>query len=181
MGINNKYKLKNNKALIIREAEPCDAKDLIQYINKVAGESDNLTFGEGEFNVNVEQEKKIIQNSLNSPRDLFLIAEVDGRIVGNLTFRSGKRPRTKHSGEFGITVLKKYWGLGIGKLLMKTLLDWAKSEGQIKKINLRVRFDNHKAIKLYEKMGFEKEGKIKRGFLVNGKFIDIIAMGICLD
>jgi GNAT superfamily N-acetyltransferase len=59
---------------------------------------------------------------------LFLIAEIGGRIIGNLTFRLGKRPKTAHVGEFGFTVHKNYWGLGIGQLLIKLDLETIKSK-----------------------------------------------------
>lgn len=81
----------------------------------------------------------------------------------------------------GITVRKPYWGLGIGKLLLKYLIDWAKGTGIIRKINLRVRSDNEKAIKLYEKYNFKKEGTLLRDFCINEKFYDSICMGLLID
>ena len=42
------------------------------------------------------------------------MAQVGGRIVGTLNFSGGARPRTAHIGEIGVSVLKEYWGKGIG-------------------------------------------------------------------
>ncbi|WP_052045184.1 GNAT family N-acetyltransferase [Caloranaerobacter azorensis] len=85
----------------------------------------------------------------NSDNKLFLIAEIEGEIVGNLSFKGSNRRRLKHAGEFGISVKKEYWNMGIASQLIKELIEWAKSSGIIKKINLKVMEDNERAINLY--------------------------------
>ena len=52
--------LKNGLQLIIREAEKKDAASIIDYVNTIAGESENITFGPGEFKMTVEEEEKFI-------------------------------------------------------------------------------------------------------------------------
>ncbi|WP_184311737.1 GNAT family N-acetyltransferase [Anaerosolibacter carboniphilus] len=174
-------KLKNGQSMILREAVPEDAEAMITFVNQVAGESDNLTFGPGEFAVTLDQEKSILAEFQQGLNQLFLIGEIDGEIVGNLTFRGGHRPRVAHVGEFGISVLKKYWGLGIGKYLLEYLIDWAREVGFIYKINLRVKEDNEGAIQLYRKMGFREEGRLTRDFCIDGRYYDSIAMGLQID
>lgn len=181
MGENKMHKLKNDKTVVIRRSKPEDAEKIIELVNKVAGETDYLTFGQGGFCISVEEEKKIIKNSLEINNQLFVVAEIDGKIVGNLTFIGGKRERIAHVGEFGVGLLKEYWGWGIGKALIDYLIQWAKETGVVRKINLRVREDNTRAINLYENMGFEKEGILKRDMYVKGKFYDSICMGMCID
>lgn len=170
-----------NKKVIIREADNKDAKELIEYLNVIGGESDFLTFGTGEFNKSVEQEQDFIENVLENENALFIIAEVNGKIVGNLNFSGGPRKRTEHSGEFGVSVLKEYWGVGIGKELIEYLINWSKDSGIIRKINLRARTDNTRGIHLYKKLGFLEEGIIKRDFLINGEFYDSLQMGLLID
>ncbi len=176
-----KYSMKNGEELMVRNANKEDAKKLIEYIKKVSTESDFLTFGEGEFDITLEKEEEFIEDCLKSNNKLCIIGEVNGKIVGNLSFRSGVRPRIKHTGELGISVLKEYWGVGIGKILMQYLIDWAKNSGIIRKINLRVREDNHKGIKLYKKLGFKEEGRISRDICVNGIYYTCITMGLDID
>ncbi|WP_066495180.1 GNAT family N-acetyltransferase [Abyssisolibacter fermentans] len=173
-------RLKNGEVLHIRKAEVSDAEAMLKYLNTIAGESDFLTFGVGEFNMPVEREKEIIQSCRDSDNRIFIIGEIDGRIVANLNFAAGGRPRTKHVGEFGISVLKEYWGMSIGKNILSCLIDWAKNNG-IRKINLRTREDNHRAIKLYQDLGFEQEGILKRDFLTNGEFYSSVCMGLIID
>ncbi len=176
-----KYMLPTGKELIIREARKSDAQRLIDYVNAISYESDFLTFGPGEFNIPIEKEERFIEESYNTKNKLFLVAQIQGRIVGNLSFAGGQRPRIKHSGEFGISVLKEYWGQGIGSRLILYLIQWCKESGEIRKVNLSVREDNVRAIKLYERLGFKKEGKISRTFYINGQFYAAIVMGLEID
>jgi len=173
--------LKNNLQLTLRHAEPSDAEQVLAYLDQVAGESDNLGFGPGEFGLSLEEERALLQKTAESPTSLYIIAEIAGEITGILTFNTGKRPRLQHAGEFGITVLRKYWHLGIGSHMLAYLIDWARQTGTIRKINLRVRVDNLPAIHLYEKYGFVQEGRVTRDSYLHGQFFDVYMMGLQLD
>lgn len=155
---------------------------MIEYLNKLADESDFLTFGPGEiFNITLEEEEKMIQSKAEADNQLFLCAFIEGELVGNLSFNSASRLRVRHTGEFGVSVLRAYWGLGIATELLHYLLEWAKAGQIIRKINLRVRSDHHAAIGLYRKFGFIQEGMETRGLLIAGEFYDFIHMGLALD
>ncbi len=171
----------NNEIIIIREVAKSDAKELIEYLNIIGGESDFLTFGKGQFGRSVEQEEDFIENTLIKKNALFIIAEINGKVIGNLNFSGGTRQRTAHVGEFGVSILEKYWGNGIGEKLLEYLIDWSKNSGIIRKINLKVRTDNAPGIHLYKKLGFLEEGIVKRDFLINGEFYDSFLMGLLID
>jgi RimJ/RimL family protein N-acetyltransferase len=170
--------INSKKSIVIRKAVKSDSKVLIEYLNIIGGESDFLTFGTGEFGRSIEQEEEFIESALKRENALFIIAEVDGKIVGNLNFSGGVRQRIAHVGEFGVSVLKEYWGNGIGEELIKYLINWSNTVGIIRKINLRVRTDNTRAISLYKKLGFLEEGILKRDFFINGEFYDSLLMGL---
>ncbi|MGE5627539.1 MAG: GNAT family N-acetyltransferase [Solirubrobacterales bacterium] len=172
--------LKGEK-IIIRKAQVEDAEAIIQYLNVIGGESDYLTFGAKGFGRSVKGEEEFIEAALSKKNALFLIAETDGKIVGNLNFSGGVRQRTEHAGEFGVSVLKEYWGKGIGRELVVYLINWSKEHRGIRKINLRVRTDNTRGISLYKDLGFIEEGVIKRDFLISGEFFDSIFMGLIID
>lgn len=174
----NTYVLKDGRKMIIRKATAEDAPVYLKYLKKVGSESDFLTFGGDEIMATVEDERNFIETSLCYNNRLFLMAEVEGSLAGNLNFNGGIRERTAHVGEFGITVLKEYWGLGIGTRLIETMICWAKGTGFIKKINLRVRSDNYRAIDMYTKFGFVREGILTRDFYMDDRFYDSIMMGL---
>ncbi|ATF15185.1 hypothetical protein ABEX29_12215 [Brevibacillus porteri] len=95
-------KLRSGQEVIIRLGKITDAEAFIAFVHRVSGESDHLSFGQQEWTVTPDEQKENIKRCLETHNQLFLMAEVDGRIVGNLTFRGGIRSRTQHVGEFGI-------------------------------------------------------------------------------
>lgn len=171
----------SSEKVIIRKAVKSDAKALIEYLNIIGGESDFLTFGIGQFGRSIEHEEEFIEDVLSKGNSLFIIAEINGKIVGNLNFSGGPRERNAHVGEFGVSVLKEYWGNGIGEELIRYLINWSKNSGIIRKLNLRVRNDNARGICLYKKLGFLEEGSLKRDFLINNEFYDSLLMGLQIN
>ncbi|ASS77108.1 hypothetical protein CIG75_04080 [Tumebacillus algifaecis] len=173
--------LKDGRTLTIRQAVAEDAAAILRYIKRVAGESENIPFTADEFTTTVEQEVEIIEDHALTDNKIFLIGLIDGEIASVLNFVGGQRQRVRHAGEFGLTVRESFWGLGVGTQMMTLLIDWAKSTGIIRRINLIVRADNRNAIQLYQKFGFAEEGVKRRNFLIDGVFYDSLYMGIDLD
>jgi ribosomal protein S18 acetylase RimI-like enzyme len=99
--------------------------------------------------------------------------------IGNLS--ASKRDRTKHVSVLGISVLKDYWKQGIGKQMMKTLVDFAYHAPDTKFIHLEVRSDNEHAIYLYESVGFRKNTTIPKMMFIKEKYYDIDLMILDLN
>jgi RimJ/RimL family protein N-acetyltransferase len=169
---------KDGRALLIREAEGDDAGAVLAYIDLISRETDFLTFGPGEFSLTREEERDYLEKCRCAENCLYLLALAEGNIVGTLTFQAGTRARVRHAGEFGISVLKAYRGVGIGSVLIDSLLEWARNTGVIRKINLRVRADNHRAIGLYERKGFVVEGTLRKEIFLDGVYYDNLWMGL---
>ena len=174
-------KLKNGKTAILRSPIKEDAQAMINYLNIIGGESDFITFGENEFSMSVEAEQDYIEriNSMDNSKNVLII--IEDEIVGIASITSVQKERMKHNGTLGISIRKKYWDIGLGNEIMTYLIDWAKSNKITKKINLLVREDNIRGVKLYEKFGFEKEGLLKKDICVNGVYYNTIAMGLYID
>ena len=172
------YRLRDGRVLLIREAVVEDARALLEYVQAISGESDFLSFGPGEFELTEAEEEEVLRRFCAADNQLYLVGLVDDTVASGLTFSAGRRPRVRHSGELGLSVRKPYWGLGIGSLMLDTLLAWARETGTIKKINLRVRTDNHRAIRLYESRGFVFEGTIHKEIFLDGAYFDHHWMGL---
>lgn len=168
----------NGKEGVIRRAVRSDARGLLDYLDVIGGESDFLTFGEEGLGITLQEEEAFIDNNNKQDNTLFIVVEVEGRIIGNLNFTGGMKPRTRHVGELGVSVLKEFWGQGIGRELMMYLINWAQGSGVISKINLKVRPENTRAIKLYKSLGFVEEGLQTRDYLIQGKYHDSRVMGL---
>lgn len=161
----------------IRSALIEDAQTLSEVRLQIDGETENLDREQGEAYIDEKGFKQLIEEDTGSSNNLFLVAEVDGHIVGFSRCAGNTLKRTAHQVEFGVGVLKDYWGYGIGKNLLKESIDWADTN-QIKKVTLKVLETNKIAILLYEKYGFEVEGVLKKDKLLsNGKYYSTVLMG----
>lgn len=173
--------LKSEERLLVKEADRKDAARVIAYCQVIGGETDYLSFGEGEFDISLEEEKKILSEYKEAENKLFIYAELNGEIVGLLDLKASHKARIRHSGEFGISVMKQHLGKGIGGILIEYMLDWAKKTGIIKKVNLHVISNNESAINLYRKYDFTMEGRIRKEFYINGEYFDLISMGYWIE
>ena len=165
----------------IREAVREDAPNFVDYLAKVGGETNFLTFGPGELTNSVSDEEASIEEKRTAINKTIIVAVVEDKVIGILSFTGGTRPRVQHIGEFGITVLKDYWDQGIGTEMVEQLIKWAKASNVVRKINLRVRSDNNRAIHVYKKLGFHHEGVTTRDFYIDGEFYDSVRMGLEID
>lgn len=166
--------------ITIAKASPDDAAELLDFLRIVGGETDNLTFGSEGVPFTIEEEKEYIQSLADSTVSALFVAKRGDEIVGDASFNGTTVERLKHSGELGICVKKSEWGNGVGSRLMETVIDFAKNEANAEIITLNVRSDNARAIKLYEKYGFEKFGCFKGFFKINNEYIDFDFMNLYL-
>ena len=105
------------------------------------------------------------------------MALISGEIVGSCGLAPvADNLKTKHRGRLGISVRKKYWGIGIGSLLLREILSFAKEHG-IEQVELSVYSDNLRAQKLYERFGFIEWGRLSNAYkLKDGSYRDEINM-----
>jgi putative acetyltransferase len=91
-------------------------------------------------------------------------------IIGAAGLVVNANHRTRHSGSIGIMIHKDYQNKGVGTALMAALIDVADNWLMLVRIELSVFEDNERAIHLYEKFGFEKEGIKRLSGIRNGKY-----------
>lgn len=168
--------LRNGDTCHFYRADIGDSERIIEYINSVAVESDYLSFGRGEFTMSSEDERRLISSFKERSNCLMAVAKCDQSIVGLITMQGGSRKRIYHWAEIALSVSMKYWGMGIGRVLIELAVEHAGRNG-ITRIGLKVRTDNDRAIALYRKMGFEIEGKLKKFMRVNDDYFDFYQMG----
>lgn len=88
----------------------------------------------------------------------------------------GPSVRRRHVMSLGITVARSAQGQGVGQALMTALLDYADNWAQILRVELTVFHDNARAIRLYERHGFQHEGRMRADALRNGVYEDVLMM-----
>lgn len=83
------------------------------------------------------------------------------------------------SGEIGIIIGdKECWGRGYGTDATRVLVSWGFEILNLNRIHLRVYADNPRAIRCYEKVGFQTEGRLRDDDYRNGAYRDTIVMSI---
>ena len=102
----------------------------------------------------------------------------NGEIIGTASLNRKPR-RMRHRGEFGISLKKAWWGCGAASALTEAILAFAKENG-FEQLNLEVRSDNVRAIRLYEKYGFRKLCTFPDFFKIHGESIDFNLMNLAL-
>ncbi len=177
MRVNPKKFEINNLIYIIRSAKEEDAQNLSEVRVQIDGETENMDREKGEAYIDESGFKQIIRSDTERKNNLFLVAEANDRIVGFSRCEGTQLKRMSHKVEFGVCVLKEFWGHSIGKKLLEESIHWADSNG-IKKISLSVLETNSKAVKLYQRYGFEVEGILKKDkILSDGNYYNTFLMG----
>ena len=171
------FTARSGQEFVVRSAQSEDAAALLAYIRPVAQETEFFVLEPDEFPATQEQERKWIQDHLDDPGKIVLLAETAGAIIGNVSFENGPYRRIAHRGSLGIAVVGEWRGRGVGTALLQTLLEWAEASPLIEKVGLEVFATNETAIRLYKRLGFVEEGRrfkdIKRG---PGDYVDTVAM-----
>lgn len=106
-----------------------------------------------------------------------LVAVVDEQVAGQLGLHTfPNHPRRKHAGTIGMGVHDDWQGRGLGKALLGAAIDLAENWLNITRLELEVFTDNERAIKLYERFGFEREGTLRQHAFRNGRYVDSYSM-----
>ena len=87
--------------------------------------------------------------------------------------------RMGHRAEISLSILKDYWGQGLGSLLLEKALAYARNQG-LEFIDLDVATDNTRALRLYEKFAFKKIARMKDYFKIHGNYKDFYRMTLDL-
>jgi len=133
-------------------------------MQRTHAQTDYLLSYPDEQSTDDEQEARSLEETEHSGNEVELVAIIDGRIVGSagvLAVRS--RRKVVHRARFGISILKEFWGMGIGRVLMDASLDCARQAGYTQ-LELEVVADNERALSLYRRAGFEEYGRNPMGY-----------------
>jgi ribosomal protein S18 acetylase RimI-like enzyme len=166
--------------IIIRKLSEKDsgrAEDFLEFLNALVEEDAKILANE---KMSLEEEKKWLEEKIKdrmSDKEIFLVAEHDGKIVADTHIKLGKW-RQNHIGTFGIAIDKNYRGMGLGTKLMAEIIKLAQKELKPcpKIIRLEVLENNKPAQALYKKMGFKKVAKLPKQIQYKGKLVSEFVM-----
>ncbi len=127
--------------------------------------------------MSLAKEEKWYEQQLEDSSTLNFAVELEGRHVGGGGFCNidGRNARA----EVGLFVgLPELWDQGLGYDVLNTLLRYGFEQLNLHRIHLRVFADNERAVHLYEKLGFQHEGRWRDAEFRNGRYRDMLWMSI---
>jgi RimJ/RimL family protein N-acetyltransferase len=157
--------LKNGNEAWLRNGNAPDGNAVFDIFNTTHAETDYLLSYPDENCFDPEQEAHFLEEKTRSPNEIEIIAFIDGKIAGIAGIGAvGTKYKVKHRAEFGISILKEYWGLGLGRALTEACIQCARDAGYVQ-MELNVVSENKRAISLYQNLGFAEFGRNPKGFL----------------
>ena len=110
--------LKDGRACTLRNGTAEDGEALLKIFNLTHTQTDYLLTYPEEHSYTVEDEAELLRRKTDSVDEIEILAFVDGAIVGSAGVTCvARKEKTRHRAEFGISVDKAHWGLGIGRAL----------------------------------------------------------------
>lgn len=159
-----KIRLKDGRECILRECRGSDAAEVLDVFLRTHGETDFMLSYPDENTFSAADERNYLTEIRESNDGVELCAELDGTVVGTAGISYvGDKYKVKHRAEFGVGILREYWGLGIGRALSEACIDCAKEAGYVQ-LELDVVSENTSAVSLYKSLGFTEYGRNPRGF-----------------
>lgn len=157
----------------LRPAVPADAGGWIDLLEEVAAEGHFIALEQ--FSMSKRHLARYLRFGAWSNESAAIAAVSEGvRIVGQLTLVRD-RGIYKHLAELGMSITASYRGMGLGTAMIEGAFEWARTFG-VEKLCLNVFPHNERAIALYEKMGFEREGMRSRHAKLSYGYEDLIEM-----
>ena len=110
----------------------------------------------------------------------FAVCELgDDRFIGTTWFKEVNT--FDQNAELAIYMDKDHIGSGWGTDAQRTLLAFSFGTLGLERVWLTVNASNARAIRSYEKVGFQREGLMRRAFRVDGQLRDVLLMAILRD
>ena len=156
--------LKDGRECVLRNGTEEDGKRALDNFILTHGQTDNLLTYPDESDITPEQESKYLKDKTESPCEIEILAEVGGIVAGLAGIETmGNTCKVRHRADFGVSVDRAYWGLGIGRALTEACIECARKAGY-EQLELNVVAENARAISLYERAGFVEYGRNPKGF-----------------
>jgi len=162
-------------AVRIREATREDAEALVKLFEALYGQTNYMLMEPGESTQSAESLAQRIEAGAHGNSEVWFVCDSANQLVGVLYGRRGVARRNRHSLYLVMGVLHASWGKGIGAYLLRTMEQWA-LEHRIHRLELSVNSLNDRAISLYERAGFEREGVKRHSLCLNGQYVDELYM-----
>jgi len=122
----------------------------------------------------LERCEKRIRKTLSSKRQFRLVAEMDGRVVGQICVKLGSMHHSHLATFYSLIVDPGSRGKGIASRLVEEAIKALPPGIEILKI--QIQHDNNPSLVLFEKLGFKEYGRLPRAFKRAGEYKDNVLL-----
>lgn len=141
--------LKDGTKVILRPMVKEDRDKLIDFFSRVSDQ-------DRQFLRNNVRDPKVIDtwvNQIDYYKVFPLLAEIDGKIIGDATLHMRRTGWKRHLGNVRVVVAKDFQGRGLGTLLINEIVELAREFG-LEKLVSEIYFNSPGAIKVFKNAGF---------------------------
>jgi RimJ/RimL family protein N-acetyltransferase len=159
---------------VLRRARPADAEPLARLYAAVRAEGRWLVTPPAA--VSPPSEALFIGELIRADASAVVVAEASGEIVGNALVMTDRDLSSRHVGVLSVTVADGWRDVGLGTALVAAAQDWVRDRG-LTRLALSVFPDNARAIAVYTRAGFVREGIRRRQYRqADGTYRDELLM-----
>lgn len=167
------------KLVDLRALDMADADDLHAWVN----DAEMKRFMSRRYPISRAATEEWIRERtaqpLSMPHVAFAVVAKDGRLVGRTELHV-EFPENR-AGELDIFIGRPYWSQGYGTDAVRTLVRFAFTEMDLRRVELAVLDFNERAISCYRKCGFVEEARMRQHLYNGGKRRDMVVMGVLRD
>jgi RimJ/RimL family protein N-acetyltransferase len=162
--------------IVLRAIERKDLSNYVQWLNDPAV----LEYFGQYAPFSLAQEEQWYEQMLQDQKQRNFAIEFEGRHIGGAGF--GNIDWRNQNAEVGLFIgIPELWDQGFGREVLQALLRLGFDQMNLHRIYLRVFAENNRGIHLYETLGFQHEGRWRHAEFRNGRFQDMLWMGVLRD
>lgn len=159
--------------ILLRPVELADTESFHGYASTLALE--RRFWGKSQPKALPEQAQRIATALVR--KTPFIVAVEDGRVVGHADLAVPQLEGYTHLGSLGMGLLPEYRGRGLGLSLLTAIVSAGWNYG-LTRIELLAYGSNTLAISMYERFGFQHEGRRRKARLLDGEYDDVVFMSL---
>lgn len=168
--------LKCDNNIILRSIDIRDTENVLKWRNSEEVKQYFIYQKE----IRYEDHVNWLEQKVSTGKVVQFIIEYNGVPIGSVYLQDIDMVHNK--AEYGIFIGdRSNCGHGVGTITAKKCIEYGFDILKLHRIYLRVYEDNKRAISSYEKAGFRREALLKDDVYVNGKYHNIVLMGIVKD
>jgi RimJ/RimL family protein N-acetyltransferase len=135
------FPMKGGGTCVVRTPEEHEAAAVLECARDVFSTSQFTLTQADEFTYTIEEEAALIRQRTLDPHAIFLVAcegSAGGTMIGISNVWTGPKRKVRHVGTIGMSVHSAHRFRGIGKAMMRALVDWGESVPTLHMLDLAV-------------------------------------------